>query len=180
MDEYFIETASKFHYFRFNSTNQSQFKDISALISGNLSEPYSIYVYWYFLNNWPQYCYIVKNNDLQIIGCIISKIDHHKSVRTRGYIGMLVIDKEYRKQGLAKRLVQLTVKNMINQNHVDEISLETDVSNIGALKLYESLGFIRVKRLYKYYLNTHDAFRLILPISDKAFKRSTFLREVPV
>ena len=38
--------------------------------------------------------------------------------------------------------------------------LETEVTNIGALRLYEGLGFVRDKRLLKYYLNGNDAFRL--------------------
>ena len=38
--------------------------------------------------------------------------------------------------------------------------LETEVTNIAALKLYEAFGFIRDKRLIAYYLNGVDAFRL--------------------
>ena len=41
-----------------------------------------------------------------------------------------------------------------------QIALETEVTNAAALRLYESLGFIRDKRLPKYYLNGNDAFRL--------------------
>lgn len=169
-----LHTIDNLQYCAFNVNSLEEFKTISTLISQHLSEPYSIYVYWYFLNNWPQYCYTVKDND-KIIGVIISKIDIHRNVRTRGYIGMLVIEPEYRKRGIAKNLVKLTVENMIKNNSIDEISLETEVINIGALKLYESLGFIRVKRLYKYYLNTHDAFRLVLPVTEKSFKRIAFL-----
>jgi len=38
--------------------------------------------------------------------------------------------------------------------------LETEESNAAALRLYEKLGFVRDKRLPKYYLNDSDAFRL--------------------
>lgn len=174
-ESFFIKTVDDLKYYRFNPKSLNQFKIISNLISEHLSEPYSIYVYWYFLNNWPQYCYITKNLSNQIVGVIISKISSHRDVRSRGYIGMLVINPIYRKRGIAKTLVKLTIDHMINDNEVDEICLETEVINIGALKLYESLGFIRVKRLHKYYLNTHDAFRLILPVSEKSFKRIAFL-----
>ncbi len=46
--------------------------------------------------------------------------------------------------------------------------METEYDNHAALSLYESLGFIREKRLYRFYLNGKDAFRLILnvPPSD--------------
>ncbi|KAJ3541109.1 hypothetical protein NMY22_g4029 [Coprinellus aureogranulatus] len=39
--------------------------------------------------------------------------------------------------------------------------LETEYDNYAALSLYESLGFIREKRLYRFYLNGKDAFRLV-------------------
>ncbi|RLV93233.1 N-alpha-acetyltransferase 30 [Spathaspora sp. JA1] len=165
-------------YHRFDINNQDEFKQISKLISVHLSEPYSIYVYWYFLNNWPQYCYTVKQNQHdEIIGVIISKLEPHRDVRIRGYIGMLVIDPKYRKLGIASNLVKLTIENMLVDN-VDEIMLETEVINQGALKLYESFGFLRTKRLYRYYLNTHDAYRLILPLSDKSHTRIAFLPQL--
>jgi len=88
---------------------------------------------------------------------------------------MLVIEPEYRGQGIALSLVHLTIKTMEEKDHVDEITLETEVINLGALRLYESLGFLRTKRLYRYYLNTHDAYRLILPLSENSGKRIAFL-----
>jgi ribosomal protein S18 acetylase RimI-like enzyme len=41
-----------------------------------------------------------------------------------------------------------------------KIVLETEVTNKGALRLYEKLGFSRDERLMRYYLNGVDAFRL--------------------
>ena len=43
-----------------------------------------------------------------------------------------------------------------------QVVLETEVSNTGALRLYENLGFVRDKRLFRYYLNGVDALRLKL------------------
>lgn len=45
---------------------------------------------------------------------------------------------------------------------VEQVVLETEYTNQGALNLYQRLGFIRDKRLYRYYLNGIDAFRLKL------------------
>ncbi|KAL5979569.1 N-alpha-acetyltransferase mak3 [Asimina triloba] len=44
----------------------------------------------------------------------------------------------------------------------EEVTLEAEVTNKGALALYGRLGFIRAKRLFRYYLNGVDAFRLKL------------------
>jgi peptide alpha-N-acetyltransferase len=43
-----------------------------------------------------------------------------------------------------------------------QIVLETEVTNTASLRLYERLGFLRSKRLHRYYLNGSTAFRLIL------------------
>ncbi|CAN3371725.1 hypothetical protein DIURU_002938 [Diutina rugosa] len=171
-----LATIDGLEYHRFDSSSKDEFSVISNLIADHLSEPYSIYVYWFFLNSWPHYCYTVKLPDSgEIIGVIISKVQPHRQVRLRGYIGMLVINPKYRGRGIASNLVKMTVKNMVEWDNVDEIMLETEVINAGALRLYESLGFLRTKRLYRYYLNTHDAFRLILPLTDKAHTRIAFL-----
>jgi len=45
--------------------------------------------------------------------------------------------------------------------------LETEITNKGALRLYQNLGFLRDKRLYRYYLNGVDAYRLKLRLDPK-------------
>jgi N-alpha-acetyltransferase 30 len=55
----------------------------------------------------------------------------------------------------------LAIRRMIQLN-ADEVVLEAEVTNKGALSLYENLGFVRDKRLYRYYLNGVEAFRLKL------------------
>lgn len=44
--------------------------------------------------------------------------------------------------------------------------METEVTNTASLKLYERLGFLRSKRLHRYYLNGNTAFRLVLYLRD--------------
>lgn len=53
-------------------------------------------------------------------------------------------------------------KQAMLQHQADEVVLETEITNIPALKLYENLGFVRDKRLFDYYLNGVDALRLKL------------------
>jgi peptide alpha-N-acetyltransferase len=43
-----------------------------------------------------------------------------------------------------------------------QVALETETTNAAAIKLYERLGFLRSKRLHRYYFNGNSAFRLIL------------------
>jgi len=43
--------------------NEQQMKDIMRLIQKDLSEPYSIYTYRYFIHNWPKLCFLVSHRD---------------------------------------------------------------------------------------------------------------------
>ena len=105
------------------------------------------------------------------LGCVVAKLDDHKkpprgdmmepSIRKRGYIAMLSVEPEYRRIGLGRLLVKKAIDTMI-ENGADEVILETEQVNETALKLYESFGFIRDKRLDSYYLNGNDAFKLKL------------------
>lgn len=164
-------TEVTYHKLQFG--DEEQFEAIKSIISEDLSEPYSIYVYRFFLSQWPELCLTAKL-DGELIGVIVSKTEPHRDVRMRGYIGMLAVKKEYRGRGIAKSLVRSSIEEMIGQG-CDEIMLETEVVNKPAIALYEHMGFIRSKRMFRYYLNQHDAFRLILPITDKSTLRSAYL-----
>ena len=51
-----------------------------------------------------------------------------------------------------------------------QVVLETEITNRPALRLYENLGFVRDKRLFRYYLNGVDALR-----EDDERERNIFL-----
>lgn len=166
---------SQITYKQFQIENDEEFQVIKKLIDQDLSEPYSIYVYRYFLNQWPDLTFLAISVDNQeLIGCIVCKVELHKNVKLRGYIAMLAVEKKYRGHGIAKKLIRLAIDKMINMK-CDEIMLEAECDNTVALHLYENIGFIRLKRLFRYYLNQGDAFRLILPLNEKSCVRNTFL-----
>ena len=50
----------------------------------------------------------------------------------------------------------------------EEVALEAEATNDAALRLYEGLGFLRDKRLARYYLNGADAFRLKLRLPRRS------------
>lgn len=162
-------------YHQIDSENDEETSKIRKLVDDYILEPYSKYVYHFFVGQWPNYCIVAKNKNNEIIAVIISKVESHRNVRLRGYIGMIVVLPEYRGNGIANCLIKLTIRDMIERDKVDEIMLETEVINTGALRLYEKYGFLKTKRLFRYYLNQHDAFRLILPVTEKSLYRSKFL-----
>ncbi|KAM4663981.1 N-alpha-acetyltransferase 30 [Discoglossus pictus] len=145
-------------YVRYES--ELQMPDIMRLITRDLSEPYSIYTYRYFIHNWPQLCFLAVVGG-EYVGAIVCKLDMHKKMFRRGYIAMLAVDSKYRRKGIGTNLVKKAIYAMV-EGDCDEVVLETEITNKSALKLYENLGFVRDKRLFRYYLNGVDALRLKL------------------
>ncbi|KAJ8753092.1 hypothetical protein K2173_013337 [Erythroxylum novogranatense] len=133
---------------------------IMSLVDQELSEPYSIFTYRYFVYLWPQLCFLAFHGD-KCVGTVVCKMGEHRNTTFRGYIAMLVVIKPYRGKGIATELVTRSINAMM-ESGCEEVTLEAEVTNKGALALYGRLGFIRAKRLFRYYLNGVDAFRLKL------------------
>ena len=76
---------------------------------------------------------------------------------------MLAVSSSYRNHGIATTLVRKAIDAMVERN-ADEVVLETEETNVPAMKLYERLGFLRSKKLHRYYLNGNSAYRLVLQL----------------
>ncbi|CAH1160073.1 unnamed protein product [Phaedon cochleariae] len=153
-----LDPKPKIDFIQYES--ELQMPMIMKIIQKDLSEPYSIYTYRYFIHNWPKLCFLAMSGE-ECVGAIVCKLDVHRKVIKRGYIAMLAVDQKFRKLRIGSNLVQMAINEMI-QGEADEVVLETEVTNKPALQLYEKLGFVRDKRLFRYYLNGVDALRLKL------------------
>lgn len=89
--------------------NELQMPDIMRLIQKDLSEPYSIYTYRYFIHKWPKLCFLAMHDDI-CVGAIVCKLDIHRSVIKRGYIAMLAVDQDYRKLKIGTNLVRKAIE----------------------------------------------------------------------
>jgi peptide alpha-N-acetyltransferase len=74
---------------------------------------------------------------------------------------MLAVSSSHRGHGVATALVRKAIDAMAERN-ADEVVLETEETNTPAMRLYERLGFLRSKKLHRYYLNGNSAYRLVL------------------
>ncbi|KAG9144304.1 hypothetical protein Leryth_016953 [Lithospermum erythrorhizon] len=114
---------------------------IMNLVDKELSEPYSIFTYRYFVYLWPQLSFL-----------------------------------PYRGKGIATELVTRSIKVMM-ESGCEEVTLEAEVTNKGALALYGRLGFIRAKRLFHYYLNGVDAFRPAMYLRPESYFPDSLMTE---
>ena len=146
-------------------TADKQLLEIMPLIEADLSEPYNIYTYRTFTLFYPHLCHMARTESGLLVGVLIARVD----TRRRGYIGMLSVRTEYRRMGIARELIRRVIKAFDATQEVNQIVLETEASNEAALRLYESLNFLRTKLLMHYYGSNRHAFRLkyILPLLDE-------------
>jgi len=125
----------------------------------------------YFLNRYPHLCILActKDNLEEPIGCVVGKMDMEQIVDSKGerelqtgYIGMLAVQSSHRRLGIGRLLVKKILKRM-KDSECTSVTLETEVSNRAAQRLYQdTFGFIREELLVRYYLNWGDAYRLRL------------------
>ncbi|MFA5583587.1 MAG: N-acetyltransferase [Bacteriovoracaceae bacterium] len=67
----------------------------------------------------------------------------------------LAVSAEVRGQGYSKKLIEHVLDHY---RDYDEIKLEVKVDNLGAIKLYESLGFKQTSRIEHFYSDGIDAY----------------------
>jgi peptide alpha-N-acetyltransferase len=121
--------------------DESMLADIQALVARDLSEPYSIFTYRYFLHNWPQCCICVYAADpitreRIMIATIIGKAEGEGELM-QGYIAMLAVDKRFRNKGIGSRLANLGLQRMISAG-CREIELETEVSHLVSIYVLQA------------------------------------------
>jgi len=148
-----------------------------------------VFTYRYFLHNFPDLCiFAVPDEGVDPIACVVCKIDcandrinhnNRNAIDTNverrlddnkeltGYVAMLAVEKSHRRCGIGTALTTLAIRRMIMCG-CTSVTLETEVSNEAAIKLYENrLGFIREELLVKYYLNRGNAYRLRLWLNNE-------------
>ncbi|KAH9929471.1 acyl-CoA N-acyltransferase [Fomitopsis serialis] len=121
-------------------TGESDLPHIMSLVQHELSEPYVIYTYRYFLRQWPQLSFLAypdENSDP--VGVIVCKQSMHREARNRGYIAMLSVHRDWRKRGIASTLVRRSLAIMKLQG-VEEVVLETEYDNSAALSCMNPSG----------------------------------------
>ena len=81
-------------------------------------------------------------------------------VADEGYINNVAVFPEYRRQGVAAKLLAV-FENFARGNHLAFLTLEVRPSNAAAIALYESFGFRQAGRRKNYYdLPKEDALIL--------------------
>lgn len=148
--------------------------DINRVMDINvecLPENYSSFFYRDLYRRFPK-AFVVAESDGNIQGYIMCRIERGLS-KLRGirptklcHVVSIAVREPYRRRGIASSLVQRAMKNSMEAHKASECFLEVRIGNEAALKLYEKLGFEKVKRNYGYYLDGEDAWVMAVFIEE--------------
>jgi len=100
----------------------------------------------------------VFDNREKLLGYAISVVEDDKL-----YIANLAVDQDHRRSGVGRALVEDAIRFGTTKNRTIAF-LEVRISNDGAIKLYESLGFAHQKIEEGYYGDGEDAVVLVRKI----------------
>ncbi len=109
----------------------------------------------YLLTDYNTIALAAKNNT-DIAGFIIAQIEVEDSTEF-GHIVTLNIPPNYRKKGVATKLLQ-EIQSLLKHRGINECRLEVREDNHAAIKLYQKLGYQTVGKLERYYGKKHGLY----------------------
>lgn len=128
-----------------------------------LPENYQMKYYFYHLLTWPQLSYVAEHNG-QIVGYVLAKMDEdagNEKNPPHGHITSLAVRRNYRRLGLAKKLMDQSAYAMVEAFSAKFCSLHVRVSNRAALNLYKTTLKFDVDDTEKgYYADGEDAYKM--------------------
>lgn len=138
-----------------------------------LPENYSTFFYRDLYRRFPK-TFIVAEADGDIQGYLMCRIERGlsklKSLRPARHchVVSIAVREPYRRRGIATSLMVEVMRNGRQEYSATECFLEVRVSNDAAVRLYEKLGFSKVKRNFGYYLDGEDAWVMAKFIEEDA------------
>ena len=143
--------------------------EVMELNLRNLPENYYREFFVYHLENWPDAFIVAEAPDGRLVGYIMSRVETGigyltKFITNKGHVISIAVDPPYRRRGIAQALLTTSMKAMKEKYGGKEVFLEVRVSNTPAIKLYEKLGFKKIKRIIAYYSDGEDAYIMAKPL----------------
>ncbi|NJE05305.1 ribosomal-protein-alanine N-acetyltransferase [Thermococcus sp. M36] len=134
--------------------------DIVRIERESFREEYPRGVFLVFLENNPE-TFLVAEHSGRVVGYVMGYLRPD----LEGHIMSIAVDPAYRGKGIGSALLTEVIERLIKKG-ARYIGLEVRVSNERAIKLYESFGFRKIKRIIGYYADGEDAYYMLLPVDE--------------
>jgi len=144
-------------------------EDLEGVIEVNeqeLPEDYPYFFYKSILDNYPESFLVACNNNEEIIGYIMWRVERTPSInslklKNNGHLVSIAVLKTYRQLGIATTLLSHSMKK-IKKYKIDEYVLEVRVSNFEATNLYKKFNYQTHSIKEKYYRDGENAYYMTL------------------
>jgi peptide alpha-N-acetyltransferase len=138
-----------------------------------LPENYTFKYYYYHYLSWPSLIYVAEDIAARrIVGYVLAKIDDEDESDDKvlkGHITSLSVLREFRRLGVARKLMEATHKAMEEEYKLKFVTLHVRVSNVAALGLYKDrLKYEQVTMDKGYYLDGEDAYLMRKTLPTRA------------
>ncbi|KAJ3163419.1 N-terminal acetyltransferase A complex catalytic subunit ard1 [Irineochytrium annulatum] len=132
----------------------------------NLPENYQMKYYIYHAVSWPQLSHVAVDGKGRIVGYVLAKMEEDQTDTPCGHITSLSVMRNYRRLGIAEKLMIQAQKAMVESFGAKLCSLHVRKSNRAALQLYkETLKFTEQEVEKKYYADGEDAKKMTKVLS---------------
>lgn len=146
---------------------------IFAINVDKWTETFHTGFYMHYLSAYPESCFLAETCDGTVAGYLIGKAEGNKDL-WHSHISALSIAPEFRRSGLAKRLMEvfhvLSGPAVLDCYFVD---LFVRGSNKVALEFYLSLGYVIFRTVEKYYSGVEDAYDMRKPLEGRDPERKS-------
>lgn len=133
------------------------------------TETFTTDFYLHYLTKWPECCFVAESPDGTIAGYMIGKVEG-EGFDWHGHCSAVTIAPEFRRGGLASRLMQRLEEISAKIHNCYFMDLFVRPSNDIAVNFYRRLGYVVFRILPKYY-GDEPAYDMRKPLSrDRELK----------
>ncbi|RKO89372.1 acyl-CoA N-acyltransferase [Blyttiomyces helicus] len=127
----------------------------------NLPENYQMKYYIYHALSWPQLSFVAEDHKGRIVGYVLAKMEEEPGDVPHGHITSLSVMRNWRRLGIAEKLMTQSQKAMVEVFKSQYVSLHVRKSNRAALQLYRDTLKFSVHEIEKsYYADGEDAYAM--------------------
>lgn len=154
--------------FHFNGVNLDYF-----------TETYNLPFYLQYLANWPEYCITADGPGKEIMGYILGKSEGD-GVKWHGHVTAVTVAPEYRRQRLAKKLMD-DLEDITEKVHKAYfVDLFVRVSNASAIRMYNKFGYSIYRTVLGYYSGDENAYDMRKAMSRDKEGKSVIPLTTPI
>lgn len=144
-----------------------------------LTETYNLPFYLQYLAKWPEYYLFAEGPGQRCQGYIMGKAEG-EGENWHGHVTAVTVAPEYRRQGLANKLMELLEEITIKRHDGYFVDLFVRVSNSVAIGMYKKFGYSVYRQVLNYYSGEEDAFDMRKAMPRDVQKKSVIPLKRPV